>query len=160
MTNYVGHDSRIKELVDSILSKFKAEPKNLFSVLGRHVARAVETKYIADSMHDWLLQLKPGESSYVDYSIPDESQGVGLVEAARGALGHWIEIKDKKIANYQCVVPSTWNLSPRDDRGQPGPVEQALIGTKIKDESNPFEVVRIVRSFDPCIACAVHCIKM
>jgi hydrogenase large subunit len=111
-------------------------------------------------MHDWLLQLKPGESSYVDYSIPDESQGVGLVEAARGALGHWIEIKDKKIANYQCVVPSTWNLSPRDDRGQPGPVEQALIGTKIKDESNPFEVVRIVRSFDPCIACAVHCIKM
>jgi hydrogenase large subunit len=160
MTNYVGHDSRVKELVDSILSKFKAEPKNLFSVLGRHVARAVETKYIADSMHDWLLQLKPGESSYVDYSIPDESQGVGLVEAARGALGHWIEIKDKKIANYQCVVPSTWNLSPRDDRGQPGPVEQALIGTKIKDESNPFEVVRIVRSFDPCIACAVHCIKM
>lgn len=160
MTNYVGHDSRIKELVDSILSRFKAEPKNLFSVLGRHVARAVETKYIADSMHDWLLQLKPGESSYVDYSIPDESQGVGLVEAARGALGHWIEIKDKKIANYQCVVPSTWNLSPRDDSGQPGPVEQALIGTKIKDKSNPFEVVRIVRSFDPCIACAVHCIKM
>jgi hydrogenase large subunit len=160
MTNYVGHDSRIKELVDSILSKFRVEPKKLFSVLGRHVARALETKYIADSMQDWLLQLKPGESSYVDYIIPDESQGVGLVEAARGALGHWIEIKDKKIANYQCVVPSTWNLSPRDDRGQPGPVEQALIGTKIKDESNPFEVVRIVRSFDPCIACAVHCIKM
>ncbi|MDH5768700.1 MAG: nickel-dependent hydrogenase large subunit [Nitrospirota bacterium] len=160
MTNYVSHDSRIKELVDSILSKFRVEPKKLFSVLGRHVARAVETKYIADSMHDWLLQLKPGESSYVDYSIPDESHGIGLIEAARGALGHWIEIKDKKIANYQCVVPSTWNLSPRDDRGQPGPVEQALIGTKVKDESNPFEVVRIVRSFDPCIACAVHCIKM
>ena len=77
---------------------------------------------------------------------------------ARGALGHWIEIKDSKIANYQCVVPSTWNFSPSDDSGQPGPVEQALIGTKIKDENNPFEIGRIVRSMDPCLACAIHLI--
>jgi hydrogenase large subunit len=83
---------------------------------------------------------------------------MGLVEGARGALGHWIEIKEKKIANYQLVVPSTWNMSPIDDKGQPGPLEQALIGTKIKDEANPFEIVRIVRSFDPCLACAVHMI--
>lgn len=159
MTNYVSNDPGIKGLVDSILSMLKAEPQNLFSVLGRHIARAVETQYVANSMQDWLLHLKPGESSYVEYTIPDESTGVGLIEAARGALGHWIEIRDKKIAQYQCVVPSTWNLSPRDDGGQQGPVEQALIGTKIKDESNPFEVVRIVRSFDPCIACAAHCIK-
>jgi len=76
----------------------------------------------------------------------------------RGALGHWIEIEGQKIANYQCVVPTTWNASPRDDRGQPGPIEQALTGTKIRDQQNPFEIVRIVRSFDPCLACAVHVI--
>jgi hydrogenase large subunit len=109
-------------------------------------------------MPQWLLQLKPGEPVYVDYTIPEESTGMGLIDGARGALGHWIEIKEGKIANYQCVVPSTWNLCPRDNQGQPGPVEQALEGTKIKDESNPFEIVRIVRSFDPCLACAIHLI--
>ena len=77
-------------------------------------------------------------------------------EGSRGALGHWIEIKDKKIANYQAVVPTTWNVSPMDDKGQHGPIEQALIGTKVKDEKNPFEIVRIIRSFDPCLACAIH----
>ena len=84
---------------------------------------------------------------------------MGLVCGPRGALGHWIQIEDHKIANYQCVVPTTWNASPRDDDGQPGPIEQALVGTKIKDEENPFEIVRIVRSFDPCLACAVHVIS-
>ena len=148
----------MKGLVDSVLSKFKASPSALFSVLGRHGARALYCKFVADTMPEWLLQLKPGEPAYVDHEIPDESKGMGLVDAARGALGHWIEIKDKKIANYQCVVPSTWNLGPRDDQGQPGPVEQALIGTKIKDENNPFEIGRIVRSFDPCLACAIHVI--
>jgi hydrogenase large subunit len=85
----------------------------------------------------------------VDYAIPDQAFGMGLVDGARGALGHWIEIKNRKIANYQCVPPTNWNASPRDDKGQPGPIEQALIGTKVKDEDNPFELVRIVRSFDP-----------
>lgn len=83
---------------------------------------------------------------------------MGLTEGARGALGHWIEIKEKKIANYQCVVPTTWNASPKDDNGNPGPIEQAIVGTRIRDEDNPFEIVRIVRSFDPCLACAVHLI--
>ena len=156
--SYVNGEPTVKKLVDSVLSKFKASPKALFSVLGRHAARALITKYVADSMPGWLLQLKPGEPAYVDYQIPDEAMGMGLVDGARGALGHWVEIKDKKIANYQCVVPSTWNLSPKDDKGQPGPVEQALIGTKIKDEANPFEIGRIVRSFDPCLACAIHVI--
>jgi hydrogenase large subunit len=155
---YVSGEPAVKKLVDSVLSKFKASPKALFSVLGRHAARALYTKFVADSMPEWLLQLKPGEPAYVDYTIPDEAFGMGLVDGARGALGHWIEIKDKKIANYQCVVPSTWNLGPRDDKNQPGPVEQALIGTKIKDENNPFEIGRIVRSFDPCLACAIHVI--
>ena len=155
---YASGEPTVKKLVDSVLSKFNASPKALFSVLGRHAARALYTKFVADSMPGWLLELKPGKPAYVDYEIPDESTGMGLVDAARGALGHWIEIKDKKIANYQCVVPSTWNLGPRDDKEQPGPVEQALIGTKIKDENNPYEIGRIVRSFDPCLACAVHVI--
>ena len=155
---YASGEPAVKKLVDSVLLKFKASPKALFSVLGRHAARALYTKFLADSMPEWLLQLKPGEPAYIDYTIPDEAFGMGLVDGARGALGHWIEIKDKKIANYQCVVPSTWNMSPKDDNGQPGPVEQALIGTKIKDESNPFEIGRIVRSFDPCLACAIHVI--
>ncbi|MFC1908184.1 nickel-dependent hydrogenase large subunit, partial [Chloroflexota bacterium] len=134
----------------------KAPPSALFSVMGRHLARALSAKFIADSMEKWLLELKPGEPTCVEYTIPEESIGVGLTEGARGALGHWIEIKNKKIENYQCVVPTTWNASPRDDNGNPGPMEQAIIGTKIKDKSNPFEIVRIVRSFDPCLACAIH----
>jgi hydrogenase large subunit len=153
---YVSGDPRVKALIDSVLARFKAPPSVLFSVLGRHAARALYTKFVADTMPEWLLQLKPGEPVYADYTMPQEATGMGLVDAARGALGHWIEIKEGKIANYQCVVPSTWNLSPRDDHGQPGPVEQALTGTKIRDENNPFEIVRIVRSFDPCLACAVH----
>ena len=155
---YASGNPRVKSLIDPVLSRFKASPGALFSVLGRHAARALYTKLIADTMPEWLLQLKPGEPVCADYSIPEEATGMGLVDAARGALGHWIEIKEGKIANYQCVVPSTWNLSPRDDKGQPGPVEQALEGTRIKDESNPFEIVRIIRSFDPCLACAVHMI--
>ena len=158
VVTYASGDPAVKALVDSVLNRFKAGPAALFSVLGRHAARALYTKHLADTMPGWLLQLKPGEPAYVDYEIPDESKGMGLVDAARGALGHWIEVKDKKIANYQCVVPSTWNLCPRDDMGQPGPVEQALIGTKIKDENNPFEIGRIVRSFDTCLACAIHVI--
>ena len=153
---YASGNPKVKTLVDSVLSRFNASPSALFSVLGRHAARALDTKLVADSMPEWLLQLKPGEPVYVDYDIPEESSGMGIVEAARGALGHWIEIKEGKIANYQCVVPSTWNLCPRDDQGQPGPVEQALTGVKIRDEANPFEIVRIIRSFDPCLACAVH----
>jgi hydrogenase large subunit len=155
---YVSGDPRVKAMIDSVLSRFKASPGTLFSVLGRHAARALYVKLLADTMPEWLLQLKPGEPAYVSYEIPEESRGMGLVDGARGALGHWIEIKDHKIANYQCVVPSTWNLGPRDDKDQPGPVEQALIGTKVKDENNPFEVVRIVRAFDPCLACAIHLI--
>ena len=146
----------VKNMVDSALAQLKAPPSVLFSVMGRHLARALSAKLTIDSMKKWLLELKPGESTFVEYSIPEEGTGVGLTEAARGALGHWIEIKNKKIANYQCVVPTTWNASPRDDNGNPGPIEQAIIGTKIQDKDNPFEIVRIVRSFDPCLGCAIH----
>lgn len=154
--NYARGDQRMREMVNSALVQLKVTPSALFSVLGRHLARALSAKYIADSMDQWLLSLKPGEPTFVEYEIPDEGMGMGLTDAARGSLGHWIEIKDKKIANYQCVVPTTWNISPMDDKGNHGPIEQAIIGTKVKDESNPFEIVRIIRSFDPCLACSVH----
>ncbi len=156
MVNYASGNVKVKSLVDSVLSQADLKPKAMFSVMGRHLARALETKLIADAMTDWLLQLKPGEPAYIDYELPKEATGMGLLDASRGALGHWIEVKEGKIANYQVITPSTWNVSPRDDKNQPGPLEQAIIGTKIKDEANPFEIVRIVRSFDPCLACSIH----
>ena len=146
-------------MIDQVLAEFSARPDVLFSVLGRHAARALECKFIADAMADWIMELKPGEPTLVDYEIPSESEGAGLTTAPRGALGHWIKIKDKKIDRYQVITPTSWNASPKDDRDQPGPIEQTLIGTKIKDEENPFEIVRIVRSFDPCLACAVHLVN-
>jgi hydrogenase large subunit len=156
VVNYVSGDTTVKQAVDNVLSYFKAGAGALFSVLGRHAARALECKIVADNMAKWILELKPGEPTCVEYQTPDESEGMGLWEGPRGALGHWIKIKNSKIENYQCVVPTTWNASPRDANDQPGSMEQAIIGTRIKDETNPFEIGRIVRSYDPCIACAVH----
>jgi hydrogenase large subunit len=129
-----------------------------FSVMGRHAARAEECRVVAYAMEKWLSELKFGERSSVTVKVPDESKGMGLTDAPRGALGHWISIKGKKIQNYQAVVPTTWNASPRDDRGNRGPMEQALLGTKVSDPDNPIELVRVVRAFDPCLACAVHLI--
>ena len=156
---YVRGEEPTVKMVNDVLGHFKAGPEALVSVLGRHAARAIEAKMLADQMQEWLLEMKPGEPVHTPFEIPEESQGMGLAEAARGALGHWISIKDKVIASYQCIVPTTWNGSPRDDNGVPGPMEQALEGTRVKDPDNPFELVRIVRSFDPCIACAVHVVN-
>ena len=146
----------LNALVDKLLKKFNAGPEALISTMGRHAARALEAKIIADRCVQWIEQLTPDKPAFADFEIPESGSGVGLTEAPRGALGHWINIKGHKIENYQCVVPTTWNCSPRDDRDIPGPVEQALIGTGIKDPNNPIEATRVVRSFDPCIACAVH----
>jgi len=158
LVNYAHGKPRVKGLVDSTLAELNVELRALFSVLGRHLARALDCKLVADAMAEWVLQLEPGEPAYIEYSLPEEGRGMGLTEAPRGALGHWVEIRGGKIANYQCVVPTTWNASPRDDKDQPGPIEQAIEGTRVRDEENPFEIVRIVRSFDPCLACAVHLI--
>jgi len=156
VSNYVQGDTKTKELVDSVLDEFDAGVDALYSVLGRHAARALEAKLVADVMVDWLQALKPGEPAIVESRIPDQAEGIGLTEAPRGALGHWMTIKDKKIDRYQVITPTAWNASPKDDNDQPGPVEQAIIGTKVKDTDNPFEIVRIVRAFDPCLACSVH----
>jgi hydrogenase large subunit len=143
-------------LVDSALGEFNSGVDALYSVLGRHAARALEAKFVADSMVDWLLQLKTGKPTIVEGGIAEQGEGTGLTEAPRGSVGHWISIKDKKIDRYQVITPTAWNASPKDDKDQPGAVEQAITGTKVKDKDNPFELVRIVRSFDPCLACSVH----
>jgi len=154
--SYAAGDEKIKSMVNWALGELKAPASALFSVMGRHLARALETKLLAEKLEEWVLSLKPGETTYVEYELPEESIGFGIVDAARGALGHWIEIKKGRIHNYQAVVPTTWNASPRDDSGVPGAIEQALEGTCVRDKDNPFELVRIVRSFDPCLACAIH----
>ena len=92
----------------------------------------------------------------MEHEIPETGEGAGLAEAPRGSVGHWITVKDKKTERYQVITPTAWNASPKDDKDQPGAVEQAIIGTKVKDRENPFELVRIVRAFDPCLACSVH----
>lgn len=150
-----GNGPHIKA-IESALATLRLTPDHLFSVLGRHVARALETQFVADAMAEWVLQIKLDQPVANAHTIPDEAQGFGLWDASRGALGHWIAIKNKRIERYQAVVPTTWNASPKDDAGQPGAIEQALVGAPVKDPENPFAIARIVRSFDPCIACAVH----
>lgn len=152
-------DPTVVKLVDDTLNHFQVGQDALYSVMGRHIARALECKIIADQLEKMIMDVKLEEAVCTDHKIPDSSQGMGLWCAARGALGHWIEIKGGKISKYQTVVPTTWNASPKDDKGQPGPIEQALIGETVEDTENPFVLARIVRSFDPCIACAVHIIE-
>jgi len=156
VSNYVQADANTKELLDSLLGQVRAGVDALFSVLGRHAARALEAKLVADAMVDWLQALRPDEPIIVESEIPEMGEGAGLTEAPRGSLGHWMTVKDKKIERYQVITPTAWNASPKDDKDQPGAVEQAIIGTKVKDRDNPFELVRIVRAFDPCLACSVH----
>jgi len=156
LVGYAAGDETIRRDVDAAASAANVPLDNLASVLGRHLARALECQWICNAMGDWLARLRPGEPAAVKSTVPDGGDGVGLTAAPRGALGHWIRIEGGKIGRYQLVVPTTWNASPRDANGTPGPMEQALIGSPVKDSENPFEVVRIVRSFDPCLACAVH----
>lgn len=131
--------------------------RNGVSVMDRHLARAEETLKLVEAMGIWLDQLTPGLSVHNEaYVTPQEACGVGLTEAPRGALGHWLQILEGKVANYQVITPTCWNLSPKDNCGVNGPLEQAIVGTEIYDQSQPIEVMRIVHSFDPCLACAVH----
>ncbi len=156
-----GHEPT-KKLVDQVVETLAIPPAALFSTLGRTAARAINTKVIADAMMDWTTELieliKKGDTqTYQAYEWKDGT-GMGLNDVPRGALGHWIQVEDKKIGNYQMVVPSTWNLGPRCSSDILGPVEQALIGTPVADPKKPLEILRTVHSFDPCIACAVHVI--
>ena len=129
------------------------------SVLDRLAARVLEAKKVADVMDSWLNELSPGAPVFKYSQTPVSASGIGLTEAPRGALGHWIDINDSKIDRYQVVTPTNWNASPKDDFEQHGAIEQALIDTPVADIEQPIEVLRVVHSFDPCLACAVHMLR-
>jgi len=161
-----GRPARAKELADKVLSALGVGPPALFSTLGRIAARAIEAQVIVESMNMWVQGLADSMAAH-DYRIQDNSKwdpsswpndclGAGFHEAPRGSLGHWVHITNGKIANYQCVVPSTWNAGPRDAQGRPGPYEAALVGTPIAKPDQPLEILRTLHSFDPCMACGVH----
>jgi len=129
------------------------------SVIDRHAARVLETKKVADAMDAWLNELQDGREALRSSSVPATATAEGLTEAPRGALGHWITIRNRVIDRYQVITPTNWNASPMDDLGQRGPIEQALIGTPVADMASPVEVLRVVHSFDPCLSCAVHMMR-
>jgi hydrogenase large subunit len=156
----------IKDTIDSVLHKLDLPVTALFSTLGRTAARGIETLYCAklqEEQFDKLMaNLKAGDTSTANVEKwepskwPKEAKGVGFTEAPRGALGHWVKIKDTKIENYQCVVPTTWNGSPRDPKGQIGAFEAALMDTPLAKADQPLEILRTLHSFDPCLACSTH----
>lgn len=124
--------------------------------MDRHQARARETSKIAHAMLDWLNQLNVSAAAFTPMSIPTTGAGIGLTEAPRGALGHWLKISNKAVSTYQILTPTCWNCSPRDNAGNPGPLEKALEGLAVVDAAQPIEVQRVVQSYDPCLSCAVH----
>jgi [NiFe] hydrogenase large subunit/hydrogenase large subunit len=162
---YAAGHSRVRELVGNVLGNLGVGPEALFSTLGRVAARGIETLVIAEKLQGWIAELESNMNrgnlsmhngeKWDPSTWPAEAMGWGITEAPRGALGHWLSIQNGSIANYQCVVPSTWNGSPRALE-QRGPWEEALIGTPVADPEKPVEVLRTIHSFDPCMACAVH----
>jgi [NiFe] hydrogenase large subunit/hydrogenase large subunit len=161
-----GHKD-VKEMVGATLAALNVGPAALFSTLGRTAARGMETVLLARRLQVWYDKLvdniRNGDTRTFDDSKwdpakwPAKSQGYGYLDAPRGALGHWVQIEDQKIARYQCVVPSTWNCSPRDGKGVPGPYEAALMDHHpLVDPERPIEILRTIHSFDPCMACGVH----
>jgi len=166
LVGYASGRDEFTEIVHWALKSLDVPVEALFSTLGRTAARGLETALIAGwslEFYDALLaNLKNGDSLtftsdlWEPTSWPKEAKGVGLSEAPRGALSHWIVIKAGRIDNYQMVVPSTWNAAPRDAAGQRSAYEASLIGTPISDPENPLEILRTIHSFDPCVACAVH----
>lgn len=163
---YASGHPEVKVAVDGVLAHFKAPPTALFSTLGRIAARALETQLLANHIVGWIEELREnmhrgdlamhsGEK-WDPGTWPSSARGYGLFEAPRGSLGHWVEIENQLVKNYQCVVPTTWNAGPRDAKGQRGPYETALLKTPVADPERPLEILRTVHSFDPCLACAVH----
>jgi len=166
LVGYASGRSDFKEVVDEALGRLKLPATALFSTLGRTAARGLETRlavhWLMDEYDRLIDHLRAGDSSTADVSKwekatwPRECKGLGFSEAPRGSLGHWIHIVDGKIHNYQCVVPSTWNASPKDGKGRRGAYEEALVGTPMANPEQPLEILRTIHSFDPCLACASH----
>ncbi len=166
LVNYARGDKETQEQVNAVLSYLDVPIDAMFSTLGRTAARALCAKQAAGwgiEFYNRLMEnIKNGDTRMASSEMrdpdkwPKEAKGVGFMEAPRGALAHWIVIKDKKVANYQQVVPSTWNASPRDPKGQRSAYESTLLDTPVADEKLPLEIIRTIHSFDPCIACSVH----
>lgn len=167
---YASGHKEVKEAVDMVMKKLGIGPEALFSTLGRTAARGIITLVTAYKTKDFINELATNIKNG-DYKIantekwdpktwPAEAKGMGWHDAPRGALSHYIVIKNKKIENYQMVVPSTWNLSPRDQKGQRGPVEEALVNTPVADSKQPLELLRTIHSFDPCMACGMHIVEV
>lgn len=166
LVGYARGNKEIQEIVNASLAKLDVPVEALFSTLGRTAARGIETQLVANwtmEFYDTLINnIKNGDTRMANAREreperwPAETKGVGHTEAPRGALAHWIRIKDQKTENYQLVVPSTWNASPRDPKGQRSAYESTLLGTPVADPELPLEIIRTIHSFDPCIACAVH----
>ncbi len=165
---YATGNEQAKELVEKTLKTLDAPVDALFSTLGRTAARAIETAIYVDAMEGWYKELianiakgdyqTANTEKWDPKTWPKHAQGVGTTEAPRGALGHWVVIDNGKVTNYQQVVPTTWNASPQDHKGQGGAYEHALVGTKLAVPDQPLEILRTIHSFDPCMACAVHMI--
>jgi [NiFe] hydrogenase large subunit/hydrogenase large subunit len=164
---YASNHPEAQALVKEVLERLGVGPAALFSTLGRTAARGMETVMIARRMNSWFSQLidriKSGDTKTFDGSKwepshwPAKAQGYGYLDAPRGALGHWVQIENGKISRYQCVVPSTWNCSPRDGKGQMGPYEASLVDNHpLAKPDQPLEILRTIHSFDPCMACGVH----
>ena len=166
VVGFASNDELIKKYATNFLTNANLPATVLFSTVGRTAARAIESELMADVMMDWVdelaLNAANGDlSTWTEFDfnkVAKDAKGIGLEEAPRGALGHWVKIKDGKVVNYQTVVPSTWNAAPRDYKGRMGAYEAALIGTKVANVEQPLEILRTIHSFDPCIACAVHLI--
>ncbi|WML52401.1 nickel-dependent hydrogenase large subunit [Neobacillus sp. PS3-12] len=166
MVGYAAGKDEFVNIVDSTLQKLNLPITALQSAIGRTVARGLETVLIANwlrnDMDELLKNIKNGNQITFDRTKwdpstwPSSAQGVGWAEAPRGALGHWIDIENGKTKNYQAVVPSTWNASPRDNNNTLGAYEAALRGAQLLNKEQPLEIMRIIHSFDPCLACAVH----
>jgi hydrogenase large subunit len=166
LVGYASGRADYKEVIESTLKTLDVPVTALFSTLGRTAARGLETKLTCDWALEFYQQLlsniKNGDTrtqnndKWEPDSWPKTAKGIGMVEAPRGALSHFIVIDDKKIGNYQLVVPTTWNASPRDPQGKRSAYEESLIGTPVADPKLPLEVIRTIHSFDPCLACAVH----
>ncbi len=126
------------------------------SPLARELARLIRSAELLPVALRWLRDSDPVKGYYLEPPTITKGRGLGIVQASRGMLGHWLEVADDRIESYQMITPTSWNASPHDDRGQPGPMEKALLGAEVSDPENPYELGHIIRSFDPCLVCAVH----
>lgn len=166
LVGYASGSKEIQDTVDEALERLNVPLSALQSAIGRMVARGLETKlavrWLKDDMNALINNIKSGDQvtfnreKWEPSSWPTKAQGAGFMEAPRGSLAHWIEIENGKTKLYQTVVPTTWLASPRDHLGKEGPYEAALRGTPVEDPEQPIEILRIIHSFDPCLACAVH----